>query len=308
MAAAQKARHILKLSTQEQKAFVDSFDVVMCDCDGVMWMITTPLPRTGDAVNSLKADGKQVLFVTNNSMLSDEEYVNKFTGIGVKNFQKDDLIQPAKSMLYYLKKYNIKQPVFSLCSDPANEIIRNGGIEVITLDTPPKIAVDKLPEVTQPKRNVGAVLYDININLNYAQICAATRYLQDKDCVFITGGTDWLLPVTADLIVPGFCDTLETIKRFTHKDAIIVSKPAALLGDIVKDIYNLKDPKRCLFVGDSLTLDIRFSLNVGFQSLLVLTGTTPKQEMLDASIDRQPDYYADGIADFIKLYENINGA
>ena len=85
---ARKVPHILKLSVKEQKEFFNSFDVVMCDCDGVMWMIASPLPRTGEAVNALKAAGKQVLFVTNNSMRSDDDYVHKFVGIGVKDFQK----------------------------------------------------------------------------------------------------------------------------------------------------------------------------------------------------------------------------
>ncbi|XP_054730352.1 uncharacterized protein LOC129239084 [Anastrepha obliqua] len=297
-----------QLSAQDQKAFVDSFDVVICDCDGVMWMIVTPLPRTGEAVNTLKAKGKRVLFVTNNSLQTDEGYVKKFSDIGVENFQKDDIIHPAKSMVHYLKRQNIKQPVFSLCYDTANETLRSGGLNVITLEAPPNVQIQTIADVTKPEQKVGAVLYDINLNLNYAQICAATRYLKDKDCVFIAAGTDWLLPMTSDLTMPGFCDTLETIQRFTHKEAIIVSKPAALLGDIVKEIYKLKDPKRCLFIGDSMTHDIRFALAVGFQALLVLSGSTPKEEMLAADIEQQPDYYADGIVDFITLFENITNA
>lgn len=88
MMAALRAQHILKLSAERQREFVNSFDVVFCDCDGVMWLIAAPLPHTGDAVNTLKANGKQVIFVTNNSIRTDDEYVKLFSGIGVKNFQK----------------------------------------------------------------------------------------------------------------------------------------------------------------------------------------------------------------------------
>lgn len=83
-----KVPHILKLSAELQKDFVDSFDVVMCDCDGVMWMVASPLPRTGEAVNLLRAHGKEVIFVSNNSMHTDDKYVEKFEGIGVKDFVK----------------------------------------------------------------------------------------------------------------------------------------------------------------------------------------------------------------------------
>ncbi|XP_054088217.1 uncharacterized protein LOC105213836 isoform X3 [Zeugodacus cucurbitae] len=287
-----KVPHILKLSAQEQQEFVNSFDVMMCDCDGVMWM--------------LKADGKQVFFVSNNSLLTDEDYVRKFKGIGVKDFQANDIMHPVKAMLYYMKKHNIKQPVFSLCSAPGNETLRDGGIDVRTLVPKEEITPATLEKITRPEEKMGAVLYDIKLDLSYAQIVAATRYLADKDCQFLAGGTDWLLPLTGEVTVPGFCDFLETIKRFTQREPTIVCKPALLLGDILKDVYKLVDPKRCLFIGDSLTHDIRFALGCGFQSLLVLSGSTPVEEMWEANAEDQPHYYADSIADFIELYDNIS--
>nr|XP_014094626.2 4-nitrophenylphosphatase [Bactrocera oleae] len=289
--SARKIPHILKLSAKEQKEFFNSFDVVMCDCDGVMWMIASPLPRTGEAVNALKAAGKQVLFVTNNSMRSDDDYVNKFVGIGVKDFQKNDIMHPVKSMLYYIKKHNIKQPIFSLCSAPGTEMLRRAGVDVRTLDTNEDITPNNLGKITEPEQKMGAVLFDIKLDLTYPQLAAATRYLADKDCQFIAGGTDWLLPMTKDLTVPGFCDFLGTLKRFTGREPTIVGKPALLLGDILKDVYKLTDPKRCLFVGDSLTHDVRFGLNCGFQTLLVLSGSTPIDEMWQASAEDQPHFY-----------------
>ncbi|XP_049312389.1 uncharacterized protein LOC125778469 isoform X1 [Bactrocera dorsalis] len=304
--SARKVPHILKLSAEEQKEFVNSFDVVMCDCDGVMWMATSPLPRTGEAANALKDDGKRVYFVSNNSERPEEEYVNKFTRIGVKDFQASHIMHPAKSMLYYIKKHNIKQPVFSLCSAHGNETIRRGGVDVRTLVTKEDVEIATLDKITRPEQKMGAVLYDINLNLTYAQIAAATRYLADKDCQFIAGGTDWLLPMSKDLTLPGFCDFLDTIKRFSGREPTIVSKPAVLLGEILKDVYKLADPKRCLFVGDSLTHDVRFGLNCGFQTLLVLSGGAHIEEMWQASAENQPHFYADSIADFIELYANIS--
>ncbi|XP_039958624.1 4-nitrophenylphosphatase-like [Bactrocera tryoni] len=304
--SARKVSHILKLSAEEQKEFVNSFDVVLCDCDGVMWMIAAPLPRTGEAVNALKDDGKQVFFVSNNSVRLDEEYVNKFTNIGVKDFQANDIMHPVKAMLYCIKKHNINQPVFSLCSAHGNETLRRGGVDVRTLVTKEDVEIATLDKITRPEQKMGAVLYDTNLNLTYAQIAAATRYLADKDCHFIAGGTDWLLPITADLTLPGFCDFLDTLKRFSGREPTIVSKPAVLLGETLKDVYKLADPKRCLFVGDSLPCDICFGLNCGFQTLLVLSGSTPIEEMWQASAEDQPHFYADSIVDFIELYANIS--
>ncbi|XP_069965996.1 uncharacterized protein [Bactrocera oleae] len=303
---ARKVPHILKLSPQEQKEFVNSFDVVMCDCDGVMWMATSPIPRTGEAVNALKAAGKQVHFVSNNSMRSEEEYVNKFTEIGMMDFEANDIMHPVKSMLYYMKKHNIKQPVYSLCSGPGNETLRRGGVDVRTLTVKEGVDFFNLEKITEPEQKMGAVLFDGNLEMNYVQVAMAVRYLADNDCDFLMGATEPVFQLREGLMFPGLNDFYYAIKRSTGREATIVGKPALLLGDILKDVYKLTDPKRCLFVGDSLSHDVRFGLNCGFQTLLVLSGSTPIDEMWQASAEDQPHFYADSMADFIELYANIS--
>ena len=42
-------------------------DVVLCDLDGVVWLAHQPIPGSVAAVARLRADGRRVLFVTNNS-------------------------------------------------------------------------------------------------------------------------------------------------------------------------------------------------------------------------------------------------
>ena len=79
----QKARHILDLNAEERTNFINSFDIVLSDCDGVVWLVSGAIPRTGEAINLLKAAGKTVKFVSNNSERSDEEYLKKFKTIGV---------------------------------------------------------------------------------------------------------------------------------------------------------------------------------------------------------------------------------
>ncbi|XP_050328065.1 uncharacterized protein LOC126758082 [Bactrocera neohumeralis] len=304
--SARKVSHILKLSAEEQKEFVNSFDVVMCDCDGVMWMIAAPLPRTGEAVNALKDDGKRVFFVSNNSERPEEEYVNKFTSIGVKDFQANHIMHPAKSMLYYIKKRNIKQPVFSTCSANSNDVLRRGGVDVRTLDVKEGVRLSNLKKITEPEQKMGAVLFDVNCDLNYVQMTAATRYLADTDCDFLLGAPDPTIKLGTGQMIPTFYDLYLVLKRVTGREATIVGKPAVLLGEILKDIYKLDDPKRCLFVGDSLAVDIPFGLNCGFQTLLVLSGYTPIEDMWQASEEDQPHFYADSLADFIELYANLN--
>ena len=40
---------------------------VLCDLDGVVWLAHQPIPGSVDAIARLRASGRRVVFVTNNS-------------------------------------------------------------------------------------------------------------------------------------------------------------------------------------------------------------------------------------------------
>lgn len=65
------------------------------------------------------------------------------------------------------------------------------------------VTPDTLERITKPEQKMGAVLFDINLELSYTQLVAATRYLADKDCQFIAGGLERMLPMTREIMVPG---------------------------------------------------------------------------------------------------------
>lgn len=66
-----------KLDNDQLAAFLDSFDTVLTDCDGVLWMGDTAIDGSADALNQLRELGKRIFYVTNNSTKLRDEYVNK---------------------------------------------------------------------------------------------------------------------------------------------------------------------------------------------------------------------------------------
>lgn len=94
---------LLNASKEERQQFLDSFDLVLTDCDGIyavhglqictifilirgfhmilsgtVWDLDGPLEGASAAVNLLKEFGKRVVYVTNNSSRSGKEYDNRF--------------------------------------------------------------------------------------------------------------------------------------------------------------------------------------------------------------------------------------
>ncbi|EDW00281.1 phosphoglycolate phosphatase 2 [Drosophila grimshawi] len=301
-------RHILHdLSVTEQRSFVDSFDTVISDCDGVIWLLVGWIPGTGDAINALKNAGKCVKFVSNNSFRTGEQYMEKFEHIGAVNVQDDDIVHPAKSIVRYLSYMN--QPelrVYSLMSLEANEMLRKHNIEYESLQIKEHLTTATLVNYLAIERPVDAVLFDINLDMSYVELAKAIRHLQlNENCKLIAGGSDIIMPLAENLNVAGFYDFLQHISRYTNRKAIFLGKPAPILGDMLKEMFNIHTPQRCLFVGDMLVQDIQFGKMCGFQSLLVLSGSQTKDQMIAASPEAQPDYYADSLADFIQLFKNI---
>ncbi|KAK8397375.1 hypothetical protein O3P69_004831 [Scylla paramamosain] len=73
------------LITRENfKSFLESFDTVLTDCDGVLWHEDRLIGQAHVTLNTLQALGKKVFFVTNNSIKSRDDYIEKCGRLGFK--------------------------------------------------------------------------------------------------------------------------------------------------------------------------------------------------------------------------------
>ncbi|MGH2943340.1 MAG: HAD family hydrolase, partial [Solirubrobacteraceae bacterium] len=61
---------------------VARYDHVLLDLDGCVWVGDAPTPGAVEAVAALRAAGKGVAFVTNDTQLATEEYVRKLWRLG----------------------------------------------------------------------------------------------------------------------------------------------------------------------------------------------------------------------------------
>lgn len=307
-------KHILQLSKEERRAFLDSFDTLLSDCDGVVWHFTGPIPGVDKALQLLRADGKKLAFISNNGMRTMAEYGKKFQSLGIEA-QPEDIVHPALTTVRYLKSVNMQDAVYCIATEVFKDYLREAGY--LVLDEPKeRFPVNR--EANQVRvyssyfdqhdagPKVGAVVIDIDVNLSLANLMKAKCYLErNPDCLFIAGATDYIIPLDSsmDVIGPGYF--IDILERTTGRDALVLGKPGKALAQAVRKKFQITEPKRVLFVGDMLPQDMGFGTRCGFQKLLMLSGGTSKDVLLaHDEPDELPDYYADSFADFIELYND----
>ena len=70
------------MTDTEVSTWFDSFDTVMTDCDGVLWVGAEPISGSPEMINRFRDLGKRVFFVTNNSTKHRREYKTKLDKLG----------------------------------------------------------------------------------------------------------------------------------------------------------------------------------------------------------------------------------
>lgn len=137
---------------------------------------------------------------------------------------------------------------------------------------------------------VKAVIFDVEFNYNYAKYIRAQNYLNNPDCILIAGTTDRTISLGKNLTFAGPGPFMDILK--SYQTPVVLGKPGDALSELVMDKFQVKDPRRVLFIGDTLQQDVLFGNKNNFQTMLVLTGSTSKKQM-----DRQtedslvPNYY-----------------
>jgi len=273
----------IPLDESNAKAFLDSVDDFVFDCDGVLWTGKHAVPGAEKALEFLRSHGKRVFFVTNNSSKSRNTYVKSMEAFGIHG-KKNEIMGAAYGTASYLKKKNFQKKAYIIGGAGIFEELAEVGIQ--TFDNSSHNGVHTMDEVEAivPDPEIGAVICGFDINLCYYKVAYAYKLLtSNKDVEFIATNTDVTYPGSAGLL-PGGGSCMAPLIAALGREPLVIGKPEPLLLDLLIQDFDLK-PERSVMVGDRLNTDIAFGQRGGLQTLLVWTGVTKKSDLED---DRQP--------------------
>jgi HAD superfamily hydrolase (TIGR01450 family) len=225
-----------------------TFDVVCCDLDGVVWRGDDPIPGAAEGVAALRADGRRVVFVTNNSSGTRSDYAKKLVGCGVPA-GPDDVLSSAMAAAQLLAGDLAPGSRVLACSGPGvTEALDDVGL----------VAVEAAP--------AAAVVVGWHRDFNFDRLAAASDAIR-RGARFIATNIDPTYP-SADGVLPGNGALVAAVQTASGHEPEIAGKPYASMVTLVLGVCGAHG----VMIGDRPSTDGVFAAALGWPFGLVLSG------------------------------------
>lgn len=234
----------------------ESIEFVLCDLDGVVWLAREVIPGAPEAIERLRAAGRRVLFVTNNSMSTVAEQEQALADIGIPAV--GDIITSA-------------QAAASLVRDGERVLVCGGAGVVEAVESGVGAVVD------DPDR-ADVVIVGLHRHFDFDGLSAATRAIR-RGARFVATNDDATYP-TPDGETPGAGSIVAAVATASGEQPVIAGKPHRPMADLAAERCGDRfSADRVLMVGDRWSTDGLFADVIDCPFALVRTGVTePKAE------------------------------
>jgi glycerol-1-phosphatase len=250
-----------------------TYDNVVLDLDGCVWVGDTSTPGAPEAVAELRAASKQLAFLTNNSRLSPEEYVRKLWSLGIQASLEE--MVTAGAAIQHLLAERERADVYVIGSPAIFRHVSEAGHRIVN-GTPRAAAAELVVVAGHDDFDYGELRDATRAVLSGAEMVAA-----DRDRTFpLDGG-----------LHPGTGTIVAALEYATERRARSVGKPEP---QIFRTALDRLEGGRTLVVGDRVDVDLAGAAAAGLDAAIVLTGVASDEEAHSAT-DPAPVAVADDL-------------
>jgi glycerol-1-phosphatase len=254
------------------------FDGLIVDLDGVVWVGATAVPGSVEAIAELRSSGIPLLFLTNDPRGSRADYAARLSALGVAADESEIVTSGSALASFVSEREGTGTTAFVIGSHSFKLELSQSGLELLAGDA---------------GRNAEIVAVGGHDGFNYEELRIATLAVR-RGASLYAAGRDATFPMP-DGPWPGTGAVVTAVEVAGGKSAITVGKPERFIFDIARSL--LAGCRRIAIVGDNLVADIGGGRRAGLTTILVLTGTSRRDEVRDAEV--RPDIVLPDLAALI---------
>lgn len=245
------------------------------DLDGVIWSGTEPIPGSSRAVAELRAAGRDVVFVTNNSFATIAQQEQKLASFDID--ATDAVITSAQAAASLVQS---GERALVLGGPGVLEALGARDVELVDHE----VLGDFIPVAT-----VDVVVVGLDWHLDYHRLSAAVQAIL-AGARFIATNTDATYPSERGLL-PGAGAIVAAVAAATGQAPTVAGKPERAVAQLVRARFG----DQGIMVGDRPETDGAFAAALGYDFGLVLSGVTTDP----AGVVPAPDVVANDLGELV---------
>ena len=232
------------------------YDHVLLDLDGCVWVGDEATPCAVDAVAALRAAGKNVAFVTNDTQLGTEEYVRKLWRLGFQA-SLEEVVTCGGALQFVLAERFTGGSAVVIGSDALHRHVEAAGMRIVNRTTFASRA--------------DVVVVAFHPQFDYDELREATQAAL-RGAFLIGSNRDATFPAP-DGLWPGSGAVIAAVETASGREVMTVGKPEPTL---VRTALDRLGPGRALMVGDRVDADLGAAHAAGIDGAIVLTGASDR--------------------------------
>lgn len=248
------------------------------DVDGVLFRGEEVIDGARETLRYLKAQGKKVFCLSNNSRNDRYQYAEKFRSFPL---EPEELFHAARGTAEYIASLHPRARVAFLGGEGLRTELRLHDLTPV--------------EVTVNPPEVDFLVVGHDPEFDYAKLTGAVRILR-RGARLIAVNMDRVFP-QAEGDIPGPAGLVKALEYYTGVQATVIGKPTPTLAHLALRKMGIS-AEEGVMVGDSLLSDIACGKAAGMTTVLVLTGEASLEDVERSSL--RPDFVLQDVTALIE--------
>lgn len=259
------------------------YTAILLDMDGVLYRGDLPLPGVGELLALCERRGIAYACVTNNSMLTPEQYQAKLAAMSIAMPAERVITSSIATRRYLEHEFARGTPAYYIGMRGLREALFGDGYFVYD------------------ERNPQVVVSGLDTELTYQKLKIATLAIR-AGARYVATNPDFTLP-TDEGLVPGAGSIIALLRTAADVAPTVIGKPEPTMLHAAIEILGA-DAQRTLVIGDRLDTDIAGAAAAGLASVLVLTGVATVEQLAESAL--LPNLVFAGLPELVAAWKRLN--